>query len=380
MKKVVILGSTGSVGVNALRVIARHRDAFKVVGLTANTNAQLLAGQANRFNPRLLGIGDPSQYGRVKSALKTPKRILKGIEGSIEVATMKEADIVLAAMSGTACLRPLMAAIRAKKRIALANKEAIVSAGPIIMSMARSRGVEIIPVDSEHNSIFQCIRSENKESVKRIFLMGTGGPLRKVAKNIFDRLNPSRILRHPVWKMGKKISVDSATMMNKGLEVIEASYLFGMDTKKIEVLLHPEALIHSMVEFRDGNIMANLFYPDMRFPIFYALNYPERRTSGLPRLDFSKMRNISFDTPNHRKFPALELCYCAARRGGTYPAALNSANEEAVKLYLEGKIRFTKIVKFIKKVLARHKNTPSPSIDDILNVDRRVKEEVNRLC
>ncbi|MCQ9207507.1 MAG: 1-deoxy-D-xylulose-5-phosphate reductoisomerase [Omnitrophica bacterium] len=380
MKKVVILGSTGSVGVNALRVIARHRDAFKVVGLTANTNAELLAGQANSFKPRLLGIGDPSQYARVKSALKTPKRVLKGIEGLIEIASMKEADIVLVAMSGTACIRPLIAAIGAKKRIALANKEAIVSAGPIVMGMARSLGVEIIPVDSEHNSIFQCIRSENKESIKKIFLMGTGGPLKNIARNIFDRLNPSRILAHPIWKMGKKISVDSATMMNKGLEVIEASYLFGMDTKKIEVLLHPEAIIHSMVEFKDGNIMANLFYPDMRFPIFYALNYPERRVSHLPRLDFSKMRNITFDMPNHRKFPALELCYYAARRGGTYPAALNSANEEAVKLYLEGKIRFTRVVDAIKKVLKRHKNTPSPSIGDILNVDRWAKEEVKRLC
>ncbi|MFC1576676.1 1-deoxy-D-xylulose-5-phosphate reductoisomerase, partial [Candidatus Omnitrophota bacterium] len=247
MKKIVILGSTGSVGKNALEVAARHPKMFKVVGLSAQGNAKLLGRQANRFNVRNVALGDESRFGELKTTLKSSRRILKGAEGLEEISSLSEADIVLVAISGTSAIKPLLAAIRSRKRIALANKESIVSAGNIIMNMAHSRDVEIIPVDSEHNSIFQCIEGRDKKEIKEIFLMGTGGPLRNVPKNIFDRLKPSRILRHPVWKMGKKISVDSATMMNKGLEIIEASHLFGIDTKKISVLLHPEAIIHSMV-------------------------------------------------------------------------------------------------------------------------------------
>ena len=380
MKKVVILGSTGSVGQNALRVIAGQKNAFRVVGLTAHSNVRLLARQAKRFRPRLLALGDISQYNELKRALKRPQRVLKGVEGISEVASMKEVDIVLVAISGTAAILPLISAIRAKKQIALANKESIVSAGKIIMNMARTRNVKIIPVDSEHNSIFQCINGRDKRDINKIFLMGTGGPLKDVSKNIFDKLKRSHILTHPVWKMGKKISVDSATMMNKGLEVIEAKHLFNADVSKIEILLHPEAVIHSMIEFADGNIIANLFYPDMRLPIFYALNYPERRASRLPRVDFSKLKNISFQIPNRRKFPSLGLCYEVARIGGTYPACLNSANEEAVKLYLERKLKLTGIVDIVKKVLSRHKNIAQPSLDEILYVDKWAKEEAKILC
>jgi len=380
MKKVVILGSTGSVGVNALKVIASHKNDFKVVGLTANKNVTLLAKQTARFKPRLIALGDIAKYGKLKKELKQPQKVLRGIEGISEIASMKEADIVLVAMSGTSAILPLISAIKTKKRIALANKEAIVSAGDMIMSMARSRGTEIIPVDSEHNSIFQCIEGEDKESIRKIFLMGSGGPLKNVSKSIFDKLNPSKILSHPVWKMGKKISVDSATMMNKGLEVIEASKLFGIDVSKIEVLLHPKAIIHSMVEFADGNITANLFYPDMRMPIFHAFSYPKRITSRIPRLNFDKIKSMSFEKPDTRKFPTLKLCYRAVKTGGTYPACLNSANEEAVDLYLKGKITFTKISELIEKVLKHHKNIKHPSIDEILYVDGWAKEEVKRLC
>ncbi len=380
MKKVVILGSTGSVGQNALRVIAGQKNAFRVVGLTAHSNVRLLARQAKRFMPRLLALGDISQYNELKRALKRPQRVLKGVEGISEVASMKEVEIVLVAIRGTAAILPLISAIRAKKQIALANKESIVSAGKIIMNMARTRNVKIIPVDSEHNSIFQCMNGRDKCDINKIFLMGTGGPLKDVSKNIFDKLKRSHILTHPVWKMGKKISVDSATMMNKGLEVIEAKHLFNADVSKIEILLHPEAVIHSMIEFADGNIIANLFYPDMRLPIFYALNYPERHASRLPRVDFSKLKNISFQIPNRRKFPSLGLCYEVARIGGTYPACLNSANEEAVKLYLERKLKLTGIVDIVKKVLSRHKNIAQPSLDEILYVDKWAKEEVKILC
>ena len=380
MKKIVILGSTGSVGTNALDIISRHKDKFRVVGLSAHSNTKLLARQINLFKPRLVALGDISQYSELKRQLKKPQKVLKGIEGISELASMEEADIVLVAISGTSSILPLVSAIKAKKKIALANKESIVSAGRIIMNMAASRRVEIIPVDSEHNSIFQCIDGKDKKDIDKIFLMGTGGPLKDVPKNIFDKLKPSRILAHPVWKMGKKISIDSATMMNKGLELIEANHLFRLDTSKIEVLLHPEAIIHSMVEFTDGNIIANLFYPDMRSPIFYALNHPKRVTSHLPKIDFAKIKNITFQKPNRRKFPALELCYKAARKGGTYPACLNGANEEAVKLYLEGKIGFTRIVELVKSVLSRHKNIAEPSLDEILYVDKWAKEEVRVLC
>ncbi|MGB2705599.1 MAG: 1-deoxy-D-xylulose-5-phosphate reductoisomerase [Candidatus Omnitrophota bacterium] len=380
MKKIAILGSTGSVGTNALDVIARHKGAFRVVALTANRNAELLARQANRFKPRLLALGDVSRYNELKRALKEPRKVLKGLDGVSEVASMPDADIVIVAVSGTSGILPLVSAIRAKKRIALANKESVVSAGSIIMNMARTRRVQIIPVDSEHNSIFQCINGKDKTAINKIFLMGTGGPLKNVSKSIFDKLKPRQVLAHPVWKMGRKISVDSATMMNKGLEVIEASHLFGISTSKIEVLLHPEAIIHSMVEFNDGNLIANLFYPDMKIPIFYALSYPERVRSRLRRLDFSKIKNISFQKPNLKAFPALGICYEAAKKGGTYPACLNSANEEAVQLYLEGKIKFTAIVDIVKKVLSRHRNIKEPSLDEILYVDREAREEARGLC
>ena len=378
VKKIVILGSTGSVGTSALQVIARHKNAFKVVGLTAQTNTGLLARQTNRFKPRLIALGDISGYKDLKRALKSPQRVLLGVEGIADIASMKEADIVLVAISGRGALGPLLSAIRAKKTVALANKESIVSAGKIIMKIARGRDVKIIPIDSEHSSIFQCLNGRDASNINKIFLMGTGGPLKNVSKSIFHKLSPSRILSHPVWKMGKKISVDSATMMNKGLEAIEASYLFDMDISKIEVLFHPEALIHSMVEFADGNIIANLFYPDMRIPIFYALSYPKRVRSFLPGLDFSKIKNMSFQKPNRRKFPALELCFNAARRDGTYPACLTSANEEAVKLYLEGRISFTGIVATVAKVFSRHKSVKTPSLDDITGAEEWAEEEVNK--
>lgn len=380
MKRVVILGSTGSVGVSALRVIARHRDKFDVVGLTAHGNIKRLAEQARRFSPRLLGLGNVSQYNELKKRLGRPQKVLKGAEGIEEVASMREANIVLVAISGASAILPLVSAIRAKKQIALANKESLVSAGKIIMHMAKARGLKIIPVDSEHNSIFQCLEGKDKDEVKKIYLMGTGGPLKNVSKSIFDRLKPSRVLTHPVWKMGEKISVDSATMMNKGLEVIEASRLFDMKVSRIEVLFHPEAAIHSMVEFTDGNIMANLFYPDMRIPIFHALNYPKKPRSRLPRLDFSKIKNLSFQKPDFKKFPALGICYDAAKKGGTYPACLSGANEEAVKLYLNGKISFTGIAALARKVMLRHKAVRDASLGEILRVDKWAKEETRRLA
>jgi len=380
MKKIVILGSTGSVGTSALEVVRRHPNLFKIVGLAACGNARALARQANSFKVRSIALAEATKYKELKRHLKGTRNILKGEEGMVKLASLREADTVLVAISGIAAIHPLLAALRAGKRVALANKEAIVAAGAIIMQTRRSHGGEIIPVDSEHNSIFQCIKEEDKNSIKKIFLMGSGGPLKNVKKSLFDTLKPSRILSHPVWKMGKKISVDSATMMNKALEIIEARHLFGIDVSKIEVLFHPEAVIHSMVEFLDGNISANLFYPDMKMPIFYAFNYPKRRHSRLKGLDFSKIKNISFEKPDVKKFPALSLAYAAARKGGTHPACLSSANEEAVKLYLDGKIRFSGIIDNVRKALSRHRNIKNPSLEEILHVAKWAKEEVRRLA
>ena len=380
MKKIAILGSTGSVGQNALRVIGAHKEKFKVVGLTANTNAGLLSSQINTFKPLQAAIEDTAQYAKLKGMTKERCKIFLGRAGVSQIASMKEADIVIVAISGSSALIPLIAAIKSKKVIALANKECIVSAGDIIMKMAGSNGAEIIPIDSEHNSIFQCVAGEDRKSIKKIFLMGTGGPLKNVPHKQFRTLKPRQVLAHPVWKMGKKITVDSATMMNKGLEIIEASHLFRIPASKIDVLFHPEAIIHSMVEFNDGNVMANLFYPDMKMPIFYALSYPKRQISRINKLDFSKIKKFSFETPDHNKFPSLRLCYKMAEAGGTYPAVLSSANEEAVLLYLKGKIGFVDIVKLVSKVLSRHKNKNRPSLQDILEVDRWAKEETKILC
>ncbi|MFH1380677.1 MAG: 1-deoxy-D-xylulose-5-phosphate reductoisomerase [Candidatus Omnitrophota bacterium] len=380
MKKIAIIGSTGSVGQNALCIIEAHKEKFKVVGLTANTNVGLLGKQVNMFKPRIAAIGEKAQYGELKKNIKKKCKILLGRDGISHVAQMKDADMVIIASSGSSGLFPLIAAIKAKKQIALANKESIVSAGDIVMRLAKKMGVKIIPIDSEHNSIFQCIMGEDKKNIKKIFLMGTGGPLLDVPRPLFGKLKPRQVLAHPVWKMGKKITVDSATMMNKGLEIIEASHLFEIDSSKISVLIHREAIIHSMVEFADGNIMANLFVPDMKMPIFYALNYPKRQASRMDGLNFLKIKKFSFEKPDYKKFPSLGICYKAAASGGTYPAALTSANEEAVSLYLAGKIGFTDIIKLVEKVLSRHKSTTTPSLRDIFYTDKWAKEETKILC
>ena len=273
-----------------------------------------------------------------------------------------------------------MSAIKAAKRIALASKESLVSAGEIVMRLAREKRINIIPVDSEHSAIFQCLQGGTLKFLKKIYLTGTGGPLRGVKKSVFDQLPISRVIKHPKWKMGRKITVDSATLMNKGLEVIEARWLFDVEPKNIQVLLHPEAIIHSMVEFLDGTILANLFYPDMRIPISYALNFPQRCDNKFPRIDFFKVRNLSFEKPSTRKFPALELAYESLKRGTSACSVLNAANEEAISLYLNGEIKFTKIIDIVEKVLRLHRVIKSPTLKDILRLDRWAKEEARRFC
>ncbi len=380
-RRVAILGSTGSIGLNALDVISRLHDDFDVVALSADSSIDSLAAQARSFSPKIVAVGNERLAEGVKKLMPRGIRVAVGRDGLNEIVSRSDVDMVVMAISGTACIECLVRAIKCGKAIALANKEALVSAGPIIMKLAYSKEALIIPVDSEHSAIFQCISSGTAKASK-IYLTGSGGPLLDVPKKDFDRISARRVLDHPKWKMGKKISVDSATMMNKGLEIIEAKYLFGLDESRIEVLIHPEAVIHSMVEFADGAILAQMAVPDMRLPIQYALTYPGRLKSAVKRVDFIKTASLSFREPDGVKFPCLGLARSVARSGGTAPAVLCAADEEAVRWYLEGKIKFSCIPEVIEKVLSRNKyNSKSVlTVSGVLDAVSWAKEETRSIC
>ena len=381
MIRIAILGSTGSIGVNALNVLSGIKDKFKVVALSADKNIGLLSKQAALFKPQIVGIGAFVEPRDIKRKIPAKTRIVCGTEGLNEIVSRSDVETVLFAISGSACLVPLITAIKNRKKIALANKESLVSAGEIIMKLADENGVSIIPVDSEHSAIFQCI-GNSTQGVSRIYLTGSGGPLLNIDKINFDRLSKKFILNHPRWKMGKKISVDSATMMNKGFEVIEAQHLFSIPQSKIEVLIHPQAVIHSMVEFLDGTILAQLATPDMRLPIQYAFTYPKRFQSFVEKVNFSKIGNLSFAKPDLKKFPALGLARHAASDGGTAPAVLCASDEEAVKAFLCGDLRFSGITASIERVLSRHKNAKKKNItlEDVLTADAWAREEMRSIC
>ncbi len=376
LKRVCILGSTGSIGRNALRIIERFPDKFKVVGLAANTNVRLLAEQAHMFKPAAVAIGRDSKGADLKKAMTYKARRYCG-EGAFEdIISSTKADIVLIAIAGSASIAPTYRAVSLGRTVALASKEAMVSAGAIIMAKAKASGSAIIPVDSEHSAIFQCLRGEDTSRVRRMYLTGSGGPFLDTPKRMLSKMSPRQALRHPRWKMGRKISVDSATLMNKGLEAIEARWLFDMPVEAIKVVVHPQAVIHSMVEFIDGSILAQMGVTDMRLPIQYAFSFPERWNGGLKPLDLQTCGSLTFRDPDRGKFPCLELAYCAARKGGSVPAVLNAANEAAVEKFLDGKILFTDIPKAIEGVMSRHRRKASPTIKDILAIDRWAKEEV----
>lgn len=380
MKNVIVFGSTGSIGVNTLKVIRNLKDRFRVVGLAANANIDLLRLQIEEFAPEVVAVSDTQKAAELQHKVSPAAvKILNGKDGLLQLAANKAADIVVMAISTSVALEPLLAAIDSGKRIALANKEALVTAGNVITERARQRGAEIIPVDSEHSAVFQCIDGQNKKYLKNIYLTATGGPLRKIAISKMYLVSPLQAIKHPKWAMGKKISVDSATMMNKGLEVIEAKWLFGVDIDKIQVLIHPEAVVHSMVEFADNSVIAQMAVCDMKLPIQYALTYPERFASGIGRLDFSQLKKLTFTRPNFKKFPCLGLAYEAARAGGTMPAVLNAANEELVKMYLDGKIKLTDIAKGIEKAMKKHKVQQNPGLDEIRRADAWAREQV-ALC
>lgn len=356
VKNVAILGSTGSIGINVLKVIDRHPGRFRVKALTAYNNKDLLHKQAAKYKPKYLAVGsqDADELAAISSA--------------------KDVDIVVIAVRGAAALKPFLAAVEAGKIVAPANKEALVIAGEIIMAKAARHGAVIVPIDSEQSAIFQCLDGQ-KAPVKKVHLTASGGPLRDVPVKQFDRMKVKDILRHPRWKMGPKITVDSATLMNKGFEFIEAQRLFGLRHDQISVVIHPEAIIHSMVEFADGSILAQLGVTDMRLPIQYALSYPERLETGLEPLDFGRLKQLNFAKPDLGKFPALGLALEAARQGGTMPCVLNAADEEAVERFLEGKLKFTGIYKVIEKVVSHHKIIQRPSLDDILAADTWARQQ-----
>ena len=377
MKAVTILGATGSVGTSALDVIARHPERYRVHALTAQNNVDGLADLAARFAPEVVVIGDASLEGRLREALRARgarARVAGGRDALVDVARAPAVDAVLAAIVGVAGLVPALAAAEAGKRLMLANKEAIVSAGALLMAAVRRGGAELLPVDSEHNAIHQClagVRAAERDGA-RLVLTASGGPFR--GRLDLDDVTPEEACAHPNWVMGRKISVDSATLMNKGLEVIEASWLFDVPVERIDVVIHPQSVIHSMVEFPDGSVLAQMGTPDMRTPLAYALAWPERVTSGARRLDFMRMGELTFEAPDLQRFPCLGFAYAALRHGRAASAVLNAANEVAVQAFLEGRLRFTGIAATIDRVLEAYDPAPPSGIDEVLEIDRRARE------
>lgn len=380
MKKISILGATGSIGVSTLEIVAAHPERFQVVALTAGNNMNLLRSQIAAFSPRIVSVMNEKLARELAASLPSPKpEILWGVPGLIAAATAPEAEMVVAAIVGAAGLVPTAAAIKAGKDIALANKETLVTAGALIMQMVRERGVNLYPVDSEHSAVFQSLHGHRREDVKRIILTASGGPFLTMPLHQLTAVSVTDALNHPNWSMGKKISIDSATMVNKGLEVIEARWLFNVPGDRISVNIHPQSIIHSMVEYIDGCVMAQLGVPDMKAPIAYALTYPERVVSGVTSLDLTSLSGLTFSNPDHLRFPALQLAYRAMNDGESMPAVLNAANEVAVEAFLAGRIGFTDIPTAIERTMNVHQPHTLGTIEEVLSVDRWAREKTREL-
>jgi 1-deoxy-D-xylulose-5-phosphate reductoisomerase len=375
MRRISILGSTGSVGRSTLAVVDAFPDQLQVVGLAAGGNIDLLVEQARRYRPELVSVRTAEDAKRLAPLIDA--RVVAGAEGASEVAALDSADAVIAAIVGAAGIPPVYAALKAGKRVGIANKEVLVAAGDVMTRAAREHGGEILPVDSEHNAVHQAIRCGTHPEVQRIILTASGGPFLKRDRDTFGAITIEAALNHPTWKMGSKISIDSATMMNKGLEVIEAHHLFDMPADRIDILIHPQSIVHSMVEYVDGSIIAQLSTTDMKFPIQYALLYPDRVVAPFARLDLAKIRNLEFLPMDTDRFPAVELAYAACRAGGSMPAVLNAANEVAVERFLAGELPFTSIVEVVSRVLERHSGqiTPITSVDEALRWDAWARNE-----
>ena len=380
MKRLAILGSTGSIGVSTLEIVAAHPERFEVVSLTAGNNLDRLAKQILQFRPQMVAVLQPEDAVRLHRQLgQTSTTILAGIEGLIACATHEAVDMVVSAIVGAAGLMPTMAAIEAGKDIALANKETLVTAGPLVMEAVARNDVQLFPVDSEHSAIFQSLVGHRRSDVRRLILTASGGPFRDRALAELKQVTPSDALAHPNWSMGRKISIDSATMMNKGLEVIEACWLFDLPSERVAVHIHPQSIIHSMVEYVDGAVIAQLGIPDMKTPIAYALSYPERLALDLPALDLCTLATLTFQAPDLQRFPCLGLAYQAFAAGGTAPAVLNAANEVAVEAFLAGQIGFLDIAGTIRTTLEACRPVPLNHIDDVLRADRWGRHYARRL-
>jgi 1-deoxy-D-xylulose-5-phosphate reductoisomerase len=415
-KRVVLLGATGSIGDSALKVAHDIPDRMEIVGVAANSNAEKLAAAANKVRAKAVCLVDESKIDILRGALEYQPEIFAGEKGLCEIAAMADADMVLIAIVGTGGLRPALAAIEAGKDLAVASKEILVMAGEAVTEAAQKRGVNILPVDSEHNAIFQCLegkrstlnaqRSTSKaepsalnversprrspstaeagwtldvSDVRRIILTASGGPFRELPAEDFEAITVEQALKHPTWNMGPKITIDSATLFNKGLEMIEAHWLFGVEMNRVEVVIHPQSIVHSMVEFADGSTLAQLSYSDMCFPIQYAVTWPERVPNSLPPLDFGKLSKLEFATPRYDDFPALNLARRAGETGGTLPAVMNAANEIAVAAFLDRQVRFPQIWRMVEEVMNRHTNVAHPNLDAILRADQWAREEARRL-
>ena len=378
-KHIAILGSTGSIGRNCLSVIHNLADRFSITYLTTNTNIELLQNQITHFHPRGVVVLDEAKAAELRYIVGNSVEVLAGREGLLEIVRRDDVDIVINSIVGFAGLKPTVEAIKHRKHIALANKETLVVAGDLVTSLVREYGVHLVPIDSEHSAILQCLVGEDRTSAKKIILTASGGPLLNTPIDAFASITVEQALNHPNWKMGNKITIDSATLMNKGLEVIEARWLFGLPTERIDIVIHPQSIIHSMVEFVDGSIKAQLGMPDMKLPIQYALTYPERFPMNGGHVDFPKLQSMTFFAPDRKKFPCLQLAYDAMALGGTAPAIMNAANEVAVQAFLEKKIPFQRIPELIEQALAKQKNHVSPDLEHTFQSDHKTREYVRTL-
>lgn len=370
MKHIAVLGSTGSIGTQTLDVVRSHPKRFRISVLAANANDELLERQIREFSPALAVLVDAAAYARLKSRYAGQTKLACGRQAFIDAAAYEETEIVVTSMMGFAGLEPTLAAIAAGKDIALANKETLVVAGEIVTRRAREAGVKILPVDSEHCALFQCLQGERRDKVEKLLLTCSGGPFRGKKREALAAATKAAVLAHPTWQMGQKITVDSASLVNKGLEVIEAKWLYGVDYKQIQVVVHPQSIVHSMVQFVDGAVMAQLGSPDMKLPIQYALTYPERQPSASDRLDFWRMRDLTFEAPDMETFKGLRFAYEAGEMGGTMPCVFNAANEVAVGAFLRGGIHFLDIYDIIEATMMNRECVLSPTLDDLLEEDR----------
>lgn len=381
MKAITLLGSTGSIGTQTLDIVREYPDQFRIVGLAAGRNAALFAQQVREFRPQIAAIADASQLSAVKEAIADlhPQPILlAGPEAIAEVAQFGDAAAVVTGIVGCAGLIPTIAAIKAGKDIALANKETLIAGGPVVLPLVQEHGVKLLPADSEHSAIFQCLQGVPANGLRRILLTASGGAFRDLPVEKLSAVTVADALKHPNWTMGRKITIDSATLMNKGLEVIEAHFLFGVDYDHIEIVIHPQSIIHSLIELQDSSVLAQLGLPDMRLPLLYSLSYPDRIPTQWERLDLLKCGDLTFRAPDHQKYPCMRLAYAAGRAGGSMPAVLNAANEQTVELFLQEKIGFLDIPRLIEQVCDRHHahNCSNPTLEDILESDRWARQEV----